>query len=1203
MSSPGADRFTAALRGSKGGAVRGGTDRFSAALMGGAGSKMGRSIQGLERDLGVEQEGTMLERATSAVLTNPFVSSVLDVISRPNFAIAGVYEEIAAGHGMLSAGQRLGRELFSGVGGIQGEKQGFGQVFEDLGYGAGGSMSGLLPSMFSETGDEWFKYTRGGFWDWTARGSLGLALDIVADPLTYVTAGYGAIGRRAVKAGTHYLSKTGENALKRSFARNVKRGLGQGEADRLARKFVANEIDKGAKHFADKGGVKIFGQTIIPGEVINTPARNVRDGVVKFLHKSTLGEGVLAIGEGVGTVFNRDFPVRKIPEYVARKQLYYTELDAAQRQMREFVQDLHRTTDEVGSISKKDREAISMFIESRGKAPLDPRLVPVAEANQKAYAKMAALETEAGLLDNVALDYIYHAYNKAPHRVQHLISRWDPSRARATLQGSQLRRGIPRFDDETLAYLAENGVKPILDSADLLMRRGLRHIHAMETKKFFDDVAKRWGKRALPDQMEVGGAALSKELNAVREAVARDVAAAPAKAGGRAAAAPLTYGKAVAIPLDEFNKRMRPQPGVLTDEGKFVVGSDHGNALVRAEEMGLHVSPDELGQRAGWRAGKTDDFILDIDLPEGTPEVLQFAFIRKAIREGKPVPPERFDEFRKAFGAAGEPDFLADIDTLEAAARDMAAKARGARPKVARGTKLSTVRGLSDEGKRHFLAERFDAVHHPLEMENVLNKYREFEKFFPETTNQNIRKLKSHVGEDMATLDLREFKGLTMPVDIALDIRDLGKPLIDTKTAWGRAATDMLHAYDKFMNTFKLGVTSIWPAFHFRNAYSNIVQQFTDLGIQALHPKMHMDTVRMLANDVSGSFASRIGRQWSYSEVVFEAKRRGVLADYRNIFETFGDKVPIRTGKGAADYIRHPFDSMKQLGGLVENEARLSAFSNYLRRGLDAETAAARVNKVLFDYKNLSTIEREVLARMFPFYRWTRKNIQLQAERLVRNPQQAATQTKLTRQNRTDKKLLPSYLRGDFVFTLEADEKTGELTYIRGLDLPITDLNVLGEPFSRILSDATPAAKMLIELSSDHDLFRHRKISEVSTPLVKQIGMALDFLPQRAKKAIEFSKRETKDGTEYRVNPVLAHVAIKSWALSRAYGTAERLLRAKSLYSLENARDITTGFRLGDVDVDTKERGLLREYEDHLESRAAARGIRKKFEITYTPKE
>ena len=515
------------------------------------------------------------------------------------------------------------------------------------------------------------------------------------------------------------------------------------------------------------------------------------------------------------------------------------------------------------------------------------------------------------------------------------------------------------------------------------------------------------------------------------------------------------------------------------------------------------------------------------------------------------------------------------------------------------GAPISGVRELSEAGRKEFLRRRFERVQNPLELENAMNKYREFETLWPETTNQATRKLKTNEGERMATLDLPEFKGITLPVDLATDIRDFNKHFINREEVAG-----LLRAYDLFMNSFKVGVTAIFPAFHFRNAYSNVIQQFTDVGVSALNPRMHADAIRMLAGDVNGSFLAKHGRTWGYGEVVYEAKRHGVIADYRNIFETFGDKIPIRTGKGKlGNFVKHPVDTWKRFGGTIENEARLTLFTNYLRRGLDAQTAAGRVNKVLFDYKNLSKVERDVFARLFPFYRWTRKNIALQVERLVRNPGQAAIQAKLTRQNRTDPTLLPKYLRGDFVFTLEADE-TGKLTFIRGLDLPITDLNILGEPLQRLISDLAPLPKIVAEVATDRDFFRRRKISETSTPLLRGLGPALDLLPQNVKKVIDFNKRFLPDGTiEYRMNPTLTYVIIKSWAISRIYGTAERVMRSKSIASRENFLDLSTGMRLQDVDVDTRINSLEFEYRRFLETKAVARGIRRRFTRTFTPKE
>lgn len=1021
-------------------------------------SKLHKEIRKLEEDVDADQEGTVLERATRAVLGNPVVKRVLDVVSRPNYAIAGVYEEIAMARGFGSANQRFARELFSGIGSIQGEKKAFGEVFQDLGYGAGGSLSGLAPGIFSETG-EGAKFQRGGFFDWTARGTIGLALDIVADPTTYLTVGAGAIGKQAVKAGPHYLSKQGVKSLTRAFSRNVKRGLPQADADRLARQFVARQIDDGAKNLKDAGGIKLFGETIVPGEVFRKPARTVSDGITKFLHKSSLGEGVISVGEGVGRVLNRDFRVRNIPEYVERKQLYLTTIVDAQRNLRETVEDLYRGT------SKKQRESISDWIESGGKTAIDDELIPIAKKTSDVYEQFAKIEQELGLLENVALDYVLHSYNKTPKRVSQVMARFDPKRLRATLRGSQKARTIKDLTNEdTLKFLAENGIVPIRDSAELLLRRGLRHIHGVETKNFFDDVAKRWGVRALDDELEAGVVKVSSEMNDIGKAVADDAA--------------LTAGKA----------------GKVSTTG---------------------ITPAEL----------------------------------KAV---------------------------------ETASR--------------RGVPIGEVRALSEEGRKLFLAQRFERVQNPLEMENVLNKYREFEDLFPATTNESTRALKSHMGEGMATLDLPEFKGLTVPVDIAQDITDFNKHFINKDEVVG-----LLRAYDKFTNGFKVGVTAIFPSFHFRNAYSNVVQQFTDLGVSALNPVMHVDAIRMLAGDVSGSFVARHGRRWGYGEVVYEAKRRGVIADYRNIFETFGDKIPIRTGTSKTkQFLLHPVDQWKRFGGIIENEGRLTAFTNYLRRGLDPETAAQRVNKVLFDYKNLSKVERDVLARMFPFYRWTRKNIQLQAERLFRNPGQAALQAKLTRENRTDPTLLPKYLRGDFVFTLEADE-TGKLTFIRGLDLPITDLNVIGEPLQLLLGNLSPAIKLIPELATDLDFFRGQRISEKSTPLLKGLGPIVDLLPQRVKKVIDFSKRTAADGTiEYRMNPTLTYIIIKSWALSRAYGTAERMMRAKS-----NSRaflDLLTGFRLQDVDADTKAKSLEFEYKASLEKEAIAKGIRDRFSVTFKPK-
>lgn len=1039
--------------------------------------RLERDILKVERELDIEPEGSVFERAVKKVVRSSFVSGSLDFISRTNFAVAGVYEEIVKAHGYgdgldtvlkaldpSSVGpnpirERVAKEMFSGVGPLQGEKKAFGEVFEDLGYGPGGSISQThsFGAFFSESG-EGFRLQRGGFFDFTARGVLGTALDITTDPLTYITLGTAATARQSVRAGRHYLNKSGVKALKTEFKRHLpaveRGGLTMGEADNIARKVVEKRIDQGAK-LADEGGIKLFGTTLVPGEVFSEPAKSVSDGVVKFLHKSSLGEKVISVGEGVGRVFQRDFRVRDNPDYVARKQLYLTVKDNGEREVREMVEALFADT------TKKDRVNITHYLDSGGKTPLDKKLLPLVNTVMKAHARMAKREQQLGLLDKIRLNYILHTYDRSPKRVRQVISAHDPERLSATLKGSEKARSIKGTLLEIKEKLAKEGIHPVEDSAELLMRRGFRHVHGVETHLWFSDVAKRWGVNALDDALEAGG--LAGDMHKVFRALRED------------------------------------SPGVTS------------------EELSKGIKPVFKGKG---RAKKT--------------------------RRG--------------------------------------------------GLPIEEVRSLSEDSKKLFLHQRFARVQHPAELANVTEKYKEFSHLFPDTTPKQIKKLKTFNAEDMMEItDIKEFKGIHLPNNLAEDVIDFNKHFIDRKEIPG-----ILWAYDKFMNSFKVGVTSIFPSFHFRNAYSNQVQAFTDLSLTAMNPRMHFSTVRMLAGDVNGSFTSKIGRVWGHAEVVYEAKRRGIIADYRNIFETFGDKIPLRTGKNKAiNFIKHPIDTWKRFGGIIENEGRLALFSNYLRRGLDVETAAQRVNKILFDYKNLSRVERDVLARIFPFYRWTRKNIALQAERLIRNPGQAGIQAKLTRQNRTDPTLLPSYLRGDFVFTLEAD-KEGKLTFIRGLDLPITDLNNLGEPMQAIMSNISPLIKLLPELAGDQDFFRRRKISRTSTPLVKAVGAALDLLPQRVKDKMDFTKKTLRDGTvEYRMNPTVAHIIIKTWAISRVYGTAQRVLRSKSLYSGENFLDITTGIRLQDVDVDVAVENLEREYRDFLETKAVARGIRGEFSKTF----
>jgi hypothetical protein len=63
------------------------------------------------------------------------------------------------------------------------------------------------------------------------------------------------------------------------------------------------------------------------------------------------------------------------------------------------------------------------------------------------------------------------------------------------------------------------------------------------------------------------------------------------------------------------------------------------------------------------------------------------------------------------------------------------------------------------------------------------------------------------------------------------------------------ASQEFLKKYDKLQNLFKASVTSIFPAFHGRNAISNVMLNFLDIGYHALSPANHVASGNMIMNE------------------------------------------------------------------------------------------------------------------------------------------------------------------------------------------------------------------------------------------------------------------------------------------------------------------------------------------------------------------
>lgn len=101
---------------------------------------------------------------------------------------------------------------------LKGEAPQGAEILERLDIPEGGSLSDVLPSLYSETG-EGLALQKGGALDPSARGVVGFGLDVGLDPLTYLTGG----GSKAAQTALSPIKTAGSKAGKSMYKSGLKR--------------------------------------------------------------------------------------------------------------------------------------------------------------------------------------------------------------------------------------------------------------------------------------------------------------------------------------------------------------------------------------------------------------------------------------------------------------------------------------------------------------------------------------------------------------------------------------------------------------------------------------------------------------------------------------------------------------------------------------------------------------------------------------------------------------------------------------------------------------------------------------------------------------------------------------------------------------------------------------------------------------------
>ena len=437
-----------------------------------------------------------------------------------------------------------------------------------------------------------------------------------------------------------------------------------------------------------------------------------------------------------------------------------------------------------------------------------------------------------------------------------------------------------------------------------------------------------------------------------------------------------------------------------------------------------------------------------------------------------------------------------------------------------------------------------------------------------------------------------QLKGVLLPEQIVKHVEETYKVLTSDEATKG-----FLKIYDKALGFWKGSVTGWFPAFHVRNSIGGIFNNFI-AGVK--NPARYLQGDQ-IARGVKGTITTKLGTKYTYQQVKEIAEKLGVVGQpgYLDVMR----EVEKDVGKGAVGKL---MDLPKNAMEITENRLRLPLFVDRLIRGDAPEQAAKSVFQFHFDYapEGLAPFEQNIMKRLLPFYRWTRGNIPLQLEQMVKQPGKYAAIGKFVDNLQVDKEkakeefqYLPPYMREGLPVRL--GEKNGFSQYLYGLGLPVEDINRLykGSPrrtLASMVGELSPILKYPIEAATGQNLFTGEPIKEGSRvyPFVNAVPGLREWL--------EVNEHKDKSGNvSYRANAYKLHFL--NTALGRFYTTAGKLSDdntsgvVKFLYRL-------VGAKAKSVDMEKEKFWRDRDVQDRLEEELESRGLINRFDSVYVPK-
>ena len=318
-------------------------------------------------------------------------------------------------------------------------------------------------------------------------------------------------------------------------------------------------------------------------------------------------------------------------------------------------------------------------------------------------------------------------------------------------------------------------------------------------------------------------------------------------------------------------------------------------------------------------------------------------------------------------------------------------------------------------------------------------------------------------------------------------------------------------SYDKFLNYWK-SVTLISPGFHMRNIFGNYTNSyiagmsFSDIATQTTTSVMDFQTFYKVKEQAinQGIDTLSAADQEVYRRVLdfFEsgiAQTRKGTRDLELLKDTLGKEMLsgdtskikqaynqlVKVNFDVAEYIddiqRYNLYqwALKNKGKEVASQLAAQGASKEIIDNAIKARAYETVSGALFDYQNLTTFERDVMKRVFPFYTFMKNNFIFQAKNLLSKPFKYAQIGRAWQYWNEDMggiktEDMPSYMQERMWLALPMTVRKDDadaISFLK-LNLTISDFTELVKnPFWKGVTSVTAPVKLAFELGTGRDSF------------------------------------------------------------------------------------------------------------------------------------